>query len=132
MALILIVDDSVTTRGAVRKVLKGTGHETIEAADGNEALKMAASQEPDCMVLDLIMPGLDGLGVLKALREKGSKIPVVVLTADIQETMREECLELGAVAFVNKPMISQEISDVITTALGHKQEVSDEPDPRSA
>ncbi len=120
MALILVVDDSLTTRTAVCKVLKADGHETIEAADGKRALDMAATQKLDCIVLDLIMPDLGGLEVLKALREQGSKVPVVVLTADIQDVVREECLELGATDFINKPLMEREMGGAVKTALSLK------------
>ncbi len=120
MASILVVDDSLTTRAAVCKVLKAEGHEPIEAADGKVALDMAATQKLDCIVLDLIMPDLGGVEVLKALREQGSKVPVVVLTADIQDMAREECLELGASAFINKPLIQSELGGAVKTALGAK------------
>ena len=117
MALILVVDDSLTTRRFVCKLLKAEGHKTMEAVDGRDALVMAAKHSPDCIVLDLIMPGFGGLDVLKALRDHSSKIPVVVLTADIQDVVREECLELGAAAFINKPMMKREMHDAIRKAL---------------
>ena len=130
MALILIVDDSSTMRKAIRKIVKAEGHDTLEAPDGREGLEIAATHAPDCILLDLIMPEVDGLEVLKALRERGSKIPVVVLTADIQEIVRKECLELGATAFINKPLIGNKLLDTIQKALGFKEEVSNEPDTR--
>ena len=130
MALILIVDDSSTMRKAIAKVVKAEGYNTLEAADGREGLEIAATHAPDCILLDLIMPEVDGLEVLKALRERGSKIPVVVLTADIQEIVRKECLELGATAFINKPLIGNKLLDTIQKALGFKEEVSNEPDTR--
>ena len=130
MALILIVEDSSTMRKAIRKIVKAEGHDTLEAPDGREGLEIAATHAPDCILLDLIMPEVDGLEVLKALRERGSKIPVIVLTADIQEIVRKECLELGATAFINKPLIGNKLLDTIQKALGFKEEVSNEPDTR--
>ena len=130
MALILIVDDSLTMRRAIRKIVKAEGHDTLEAPDGREGLEIAATHTPDCILLDLIMPEVDGLEVLKALRERGSKIPVIVLTADIQEIVRKECLELGATAFINKPLIGIKLLDTIQKALGFKEEVSNELDTR--
>ncbi len=116
MALILIIDDSSITRKAIRKVVKAAGYEAIEAADGKEGL-VATAQKPDCIVLDLIMPVVGGIEVLKALRNRKSKIPVIVLSADIQEIVREECLELGAKAFINKPMIRHDLNDAIKKVL---------------
>ena len=126
MALILIVDDSKTTRNAVRKVLKHEGHETLEAANGEEGLELAAAHGPDCIVLDLIMPRMDGFEVLKALHKKGSNIPVIVLSADIQEIVREDCLKLGADAFINKPLKGDELLGTIDNVLGLKKETSNE------
>ena len=122
MALILIVEDSSTMRKAIRKIVKAEGHDTLEAPDGREGLEIAATHAPDCILLDLIMPEVDGLEVLKALRERGSKIPVIVLTADIQEIVRKECLELGATAFINKPLIGSRLLDTIQEVLGFKEE----------
>lgn len=130
MALILIADDSLTTREAISKLLKSQGHETMEAVDGSEALKMVGTHGPDCIVLDLIMPVLGGVEVLKALRDQVSKIPVVVLTADIQDVVQEECKELGAVAYVNKPMIQSELCDAIKKAVSLKKETSNESEPQ--
>ena len=65
------------------------------------------------------------------MREQGSKIPVIVLTADIQAIVRKECLELGATAFINKPMIGPELLKTIRKVLGLKEETSDEPYTRS-
>jgi len=126
MALILIVDDSSTMRKAIAKVLKEDGHNTLAVADGRKGLEFAAIHAPDCILLDLIMPEVDGLGVLKALREQGSKIPVIVLTADIQEIVRKECLDLGATAFINKPMIGPELLKTIRKVLGLKEETTNE------
>ncbi len=131
MALILIIDDSLTTRNAVARLLKKDGHEILEAADGRVGLELAAAHRPDGIVLDLIMPEIGGLEVLKALRDKGSKIPVVVLSADIQEIVREDCLELGAKAFVNKPMIKDELRETVKNVLDLKKENSHEPDIRA-
>ncbi len=116
MALILIIEDSSSTRKAIRKVVKAAGYDSIEAADGKEGL-IATAQKPDCIVLDLIMPNVGGIEVLKALRNRKSKIPVIVLSADIQEIVREECFELGAKAFMNKPMIRHELHSKIKKVL---------------
>ncbi len=116
MALILIIDDSPSTRKAIRKVVKDAGYDSIEAADGKEGL-IATAQKPDCILLDLIMPEVDGIEVLKALRNQNSEIPVIVLSADIQEIVREECLELGAKAFINKPMLRHDLHDTIKRVL---------------
>ena len=120
MALFLVVDDSVIIRKGVRNILVAEGYETIEAENGNEALKMLTDHTPDCIILDLIMSEMGGIEVLKALSKKKSKIPVIILTADIQDVVRKECLELGAVAFLNKPPLNEEILGAINIAIGKK------------
>ena len=103
MALVLIVDDSNFQRRRVRRMVERLGHQTAEAAGGKQALEMIARQPPDYVLLDLIMPNLGGLQTLKALRQQGSKVPVIVLTADVQEPIRKECMDLGAVDVLHKP-----------------------------
>lgn len=103
MAKILIIDDSSYMRRVIRGILSRDGYEIFEAEQGLKGLQTARDVSPDCILLDLIMPDVDGLKVLNTLHEQKSKIPVVVLTADIQESVRTQCLELGAAAFINKP-----------------------------
>ncbi len=131
MALFLVVDDSAIIRKGVRNILVAEGYETIEAENGNEALKMVEDHTPDCIILDLIMSEMGGIEVLKALSKKKSKTPVIILTADIQDVVREECLELGAVAFLNKPPLNEEILGAINIAIGKKQEAINEHDSRT-
>lgn len=131
MALFLVVDDSAIIRKGVRKILGAKGYETTEAKNGNEALKMVEDHAPDCIILDLIMPEMGGIEVLKVLSKNKSKIPVIILTADIQDVVREECLELGAVAFLNKPILNEEMIGAINIAIGKKQEAINEHDTRT-
>lgn len=120
MGLILITDDAAFSRRMIRKAVQQTNHEIVEAANGLECLEVIANQSPDCILLDLLMPELDGLGVLKSLREKGSKIPVIVLSADIQESVTQECLDLGAAIILRKPPKAPEIIDALEKAIGNK------------
>lgn len=115
MALILIIDDSLYMRGKIKDILKADGHEIIEASDGIKGLQMANTHSPDCILLDIIMPGMDGLKILKTLRGQGVIIPLIVVTADIQESTRKQCFELGATAFVNKPPKAEELRHTLST-----------------
>ncbi len=117
MALILVADDSWLTRQMVGKVLKSEGYDIIEAVNGTEAVDTAETRSPDCVLLDLLMPELDGFGVLQAFAEKELPIPVIVLSADIQETSREKCLAMGATAIINKPPKNLELLGAIDAAL---------------
>ncbi|MGD1074827.1 MAG: response regulator [Thermodesulfovibrionales bacterium] len=93
----------------------------LEADNGITALQMVFSHSPDYIVLDLVMPDMDGLKVLKSLRDRGSTIPVIVLTADIQESVRRECIDLGARAFITKPLKNEEIRNVVKEILGSRE-----------
>ncbi len=117
MSTILVIEDSAFTRSKIREALTASGHTVLEAAEGSKGLHMAYTSAPDCIVLDLIMPEIDGLKILKALQDAGSRVPVVVMTADIQESVRQQCLSLGAAAFVNKPAQAEDIRREVDTVL---------------
>lgn len=120
MALLLIVEDSWLSRRVLCKMMQEKGYETVEAASGQQALEMLPRISPDCILLDLLMPEMEGREVLKILREQGSKIPVIVITADIQKTTRCECLELGAIAVINKIPDSEELTGWVEKAISHE------------
>ena len=117
MARVLLVDDSMYQRNKLRKTLEAAGYEVLEGGDGEEGLSMAASNKPDCMMLDLIMPKVGGMEVLQELHEKHVTIPVIIHTSDIQEETKKECLTLGAVAFLNKPSRDEDVLAAIAEAL---------------
>jgi len=103
MAKVLVVDDSWVARLGMSKLLVAMGHEVIEAADGITGLEAILQVAPSVVFLDLLMPGLDGFGVLQILADRGSTVPVFVLSADIQETTLRKCLALGARDCLPKP-----------------------------
>lgn len=103
MALILIVDDALLSRNMVKKIVKNWGHFTIEAQDGEEALTRIQEEKPDLILLDLLIPKVNGIQVLEKLKQENSPIPVIVITADTQKTTKQKCLELGAICVLNKP-----------------------------
>ncbi len=103
MAKVLIVDDSMFSRSMIKKVVKKVGHESIEAGNGREGLEKIIDEKPDIVFTDLLMPEMDGIGLLESLKEKNLGIPVVVVSANVQDTVRQQCLELGATEFFNKP-----------------------------
>ncbi len=118
MALILVIEDSSFMRKKIAGILKRDGHEIIEADDGIKGLQIALERSPECILLDLIMPGMDGVKLLGTLRERGAGSPVVICTADIQESTTRQCRELGASAVVNKPPIEGELRDTVRRVLG--------------
>jgi len=101
---ILVVDDSRSARAYVMDAIKKDGYEVSEAGSGLEALEHLEKGKPDGIVLDLLMPDMDGFEFLRQLKVKGISLPVLVLTADIQEEVKNEVLELGAKAMLNKPV----------------------------
>lgn len=117
MALILIVEDAAFTRRLISRAVQAVGHRTVEAGCGQEGLEKVVTQSPDCILLDLLMPDLDGREVLQKLREQESRVPVIVLTADIQASSRQQCLDLGAIAVLAKPPDPQELSAAIDRAI---------------
>jgi CheY-like chemotaxis protein len=103
MAKILVTDDSKFQRRWIARGVQNLGHEIIEAENGQQSLEMVESEKPDCVITDLLMPVMGGIEFMQELAKKGSKVPVVVVTADIQEDTKKHCQDLGAVAFLNKP-----------------------------
>ncbi len=109
MGRILITDDSLLQRRTLSAIVKDAGHDVETATNGREALEQIEAQAPDCLLLDMLMPEVDGVQVLESLHSKGLNFPVIVLTADIQDWLKDRCLELGARKFLNKPVKQEEI-----------------------
>ena len=105
----LVVDDDPTVREVVAEYLSRAGMEVAEAADGVHAVELAQEWQPDLVVLDLMLPGLDGLEVCRRLRRLHSGLPVVMLTARDAEEDRVAGLELGADDYVTKPFSPREL-----------------------
>jgi len=108
MARVLVVDDDRTVREVVVSYLRAAGHDVAEVADGEAALASMKQTPADLMVLDLMMPGIDGLEVCRRLRLT-SDVPVVMLTALGSEQARVVGLELGADDYVTKPFSPREL-----------------------
>jgi two-component system, NtrC family, nitrogen regulation response regulator NtrX len=100
---VLVVDDDAANRIAVRAILAGAGFVVREAADAFAALEMIDREPPHAVLLDLKMPGMDGLGLLANLRQRGIELPIVVLTGHADEFTAARCLEAGADAYLDKP-----------------------------
>jgi two-component system chemotaxis response regulator CheY len=122
MADIIIIDDSRYMRDILRAMLEKHGHKVEEAADGKLGLELVAKVHPDCITIDLSMPVLDGLGVLKELQERGIELGKIVVSADVQKTTRESCIGFGADAFLNKPPQEEELIETIARLVGERAE----------
>jgi len=116
---VLIVDDEPQILRFLRTTLGANGFDVVEAATGNEALRRAASDAPDVIVLDLGLPDMDGKEVIKKLREY-SQTPIVVLSARAREPEKIEALDAGADDYVNKPFGIGELMARLRAALRHK------------
>ncbi len=109
MAQVLVVDDDPTVREVVVSYLRANDHLVVEAGDGETALAVVRESTPDLVVLDLMLPGIDGIEVCRRLRED-SDVPVVMLTALGEETDRVIGLEVGADDYVTKPFSPRELA----------------------
>ncbi|HEY2542893.1 MAG TPA: response regulator transcription factor [Gaiellaceae bacterium] len=116
MATVLVVDDEPIVRDVVVRYLRRDGHTTLEAADGADARRLIESDEPSLVVLDVMLPGTDGLTLCRWIRER-SDIPVILLTARGEEADRIVGLELGADDYVTKPFSPRELAARVRTVL---------------
>jgi two-component system alkaline phosphatase synthesis response regulator PhoP len=105
---ILVVDDEARIVKLVRDYLERAGFDVIAARDGETALTLARVEQPDLIVLDLMLPGVDGLDICRRLRQE-SGVPIIMLTARVEEADRIVGLELGADDYVTKPFSPREL-----------------------
>jgi twitching motility two-component system response regulator PilH len=117
MALILIVDDSQYQRNVIKKILSAEGHDFIEADNGLAAMKETLAHTPDCILVDKLMPELDGEKFLQFIKQRNLSIPVIVVTADIQESTHSQFMSLGAFAVINKPLKGDRLKEILQRAL---------------
>ena len=117
---VLVIDDEVQIRRLLRVALEAVGYRVLEAATGGEGIVEAAQRKPDAVVLDLGLPDLDGLTVLKRLRE-WSRVPVLILTVRDADDEKVAALDAGADDYVTKPFSMAELSARLRVALRHAQ-----------
>ncbi|MHB1294982.1 MAG: response regulator transcription factor [Anaerolineae bacterium] len=113
---ILVVDDEAQIVRVLRGYLEKAGYKVLGAYDGCEALRMARQEKPDLVVLDLMLPGMDGLDVCRTLQRE-SGVPVIMLTARVEETDKLIGLELGADDYMTKPFSPREVVARVRTVL---------------
>ena len=114
---ILIVDDSALSRRTLRRILETAGYEAVEADDGMAALELYFLEKPDLVLLDLVMKGMYGLDVLVKLREMDQEARVIVASADIQSSTRKMVDEAGALGFITKPFVSEQVIAAVEAVL---------------
>jgi DNA-binding response OmpR family regulator len=116
MSKILVVDDEQSIVDVLAYNLTKAGHQPIVARDGEQALQLARTERPDLVILDLMLPGIDGLDVCRELR-KDSDLPIIMLTAKDEEVDRVVGLELGADDYVVKPFSVRELMARVKSVL---------------
>lgn len=114
---ILIVDDSALSRRTLRRILESAGYDVVEADDGMTALEMYFLEKPGLVLLDLVMKGMYGIDVLVKLREMDQQARVVVASADIQSSTRKMVDEAGALGFINKPFVPEQVIAAVEAAI---------------
>lgn len=104
MNKILIVDDEKDLTEMIAKFLYNSGYEALTAFNGLEAIEKVTKEKPQIVLLDIRMPGMDGLGVLKAIKTINPKIAVVMITGVEDEDIAKQCMEAGAFDYITKPI----------------------------
>lgn len=123
MARILVVDDNADVRLALATILEDAGHEVIEAEDGEEVFDLVVSEEPELVLLDVMMPkvsGFDALATLKA-DTRTSQVPVIMVTAKGRPEDMAMARSLGAVEYITKPWAEGDVELRVDWALATKQ-----------
>ncbi len=114
---VLIADDDATIRALLGDILEDLGHSVVTASNGVEAVDQAGRESPDLIILDFLMPRLSGLDALKAIRDHGMKMPIILLTAISDTSMREMEGVERADAVLEKPFKKRMIEKAIARAL---------------
>jgi two-component system cell cycle response regulator DivK len=117
--LILVVEDNETNRKLVRDVLQFRGFEVVEATTAEDGLELARARQPDLILMDIQLPGMDGVTALRRLREdpETSEIPVIALTASAMPDEREEILSAGFDGYETKPIGVKKLEEVVREGL---------------
>jgi two-component system, cell cycle response regulator DivK len=119
MSVILIVEDNDKNLKLVRDVLQVKGYETLEAGTGEEGIRVAAERVPDLILMDIQLPGINGIEALKILRENPATaaIPVIAVTASVMQQDRNLITEAGFDAYIAKPLNLKEFLESVKTVL---------------
>jgi len=119
MPKILVVDDSRLSRAMTKRMLgQYENIEIVEASDGAEALERYKAEQPDAVIMDMMMPGISGREALEKIREIDQDARVIIMSADSQDSTVADALETGAVYFVPKPTNRDQLAEVLEQALG--------------
>jgi len=114
---ILIVDDSMFQRRVLGDMLADNNFEVIQGKNGKEGIELFKNESPAIVLQDLLMPDISGIEVIKELKKLSENVKIIVLSADIQQSVKEECENLGVIRFLNKPAKEKELIEIINEAL---------------
>ncbi|HEY0334662.1 MAG TPA: response regulator [Stenotrophomonas sp.] len=128
---VAVVDDEDDVRLALRRLLRSAGFDVLAYGSGSEFLRHAARSLPDCVVLDVSMPGPSGFDVQASLQAQGLRIPVVVLTGTESQESRQQALSLGADAYLCKPVDGDALIDAVLNAIAKARSQAGAPSSRS-
>jgi FixJ family two-component response regulator len=115
---VAVIDDDESVRKALKRLLRAANLDADTFASGREFLNSLAARVPDCVVLDLHMPGMNGLDVQQQLARSGLRVPIVVITGHDEPQARAHCLSAGAAAYLRKPLDDETLLDAIHRAAG--------------
>ena len=123
MARVMVVDDSPTDVEHLRQMLQRAGYQVLQATSGKDAIDMIRTERPDCIVMDVVMPGVNGFQATRTLSRdpQTASIPIVVVSSKNQETDRLWALRQGAKEYVVKPVKERELIAKINSVLGTQQ-----------
>ncbi len=123
MSLILIVEDNEKNLKLVRDVLQVKGFSTLEAGTAEDGIRLARENKPDLILMDIHLPGMNGIEALKVLRGEAATaaIPVIAVTASVMQQDRKQITEAGFDAYVGKPINLKEFLDAVRAALERKE-----------
>ena len=122
MSTILIVEDNERNMKLVRDILQAKGHDTLEARSAEEGLKIAHAQIPHLILMDIQLPGMNGIEALQALRAepRTAGIPIVAITASVMQSDRQAIMSVGFDGFIEKPITVRSFMDAVEAALKAK------------
>jgi CheY-like chemotaxis protein len=119
MSLVLIIEDNDKNLELVRDILQAKGYRTLEAGTAEDGLEIARRQAPDLVLMDIQLPGMDGIQALKALRDNPATaaLPVVAITASVMKADREQIMRAGFNGFIEKPITVRSFLEAVEGAL---------------
>ena len=119
MSLILIVEDNEKNMKLVRDILQAKGFETMEAVNAEDGIKLALGRVPDLVLMDIQLPGMNGMEALKVLRAESAtaKVPVVAITASVMTQDKQQIMDTGFDGFIEKPINLREFLATVQAAI---------------